>query len=79
MASGRSAATADHFGLHLIVRLYRPRQEIIDGAWNFPESEPVNQKPRLGASRARPGDAGMVCAAPSPFLKCSRKQLDRAV
>jgi hypothetical protein len=24
------------------VRLYRPRAEILDGAWTFPEAEPVN-------------------------------------
>ena len=28
-------------GWNYIVRLYRPRQEIIDGKWKFPDAEPV--------------------------------------
>jgi hypothetical protein len=28
-------------GWNYIVRLYRPRKEIIDGTWRFPEAEPV--------------------------------------
>jgi hypothetical protein len=27
-------------GWNYIVRLYRPRQEILDGAWKFPEAQP---------------------------------------
>jgi hypothetical protein len=38
--------TADNFlpivpGWNYIVRLYRPRQEILDGSWTFPSPEPV--------------------------------------
>jgi len=29
-------------GWNYIVRLYRPRAEILNGAWKFPEAEPVN-------------------------------------
>ena len=28
-------------GWNFTVRLYRPRQEILDGTWVFPEAEPV--------------------------------------
>jgi hypothetical protein len=28
-------------GWNYTVRLYRPRQEIVDGAWKFPEAQPV--------------------------------------
>ena len=28
-------------GWNYIVRLYRPRQEILDGSWTFPGAEPV--------------------------------------
>ncbi len=28
-------------GWNYIVRLYRPRREILDGAWKFPEAQPV--------------------------------------
>jgi hypothetical protein len=28
-------------GWNFIVRLYRPRREILDGTWKFPEAEPV--------------------------------------
>jgi hypothetical protein len=28
-------------GWNYIARLYRPRQEILDGAWKFPEARPV--------------------------------------
>jgi hypothetical protein len=28
-------------GWHYTMRLYRPRREIIDGAWKFPEAQPV--------------------------------------
>ena len=30
-------------GWNYMVRLYRPRAEIIDGKWKFPEAEPVNR------------------------------------
>jgi hypothetical protein len=26
-----------------MVRLYRPRQEILDGSWSFPSAEPIEQ------------------------------------
>lgn len=29
-------------GWNYIVRLYRPRKEILDGTWKFPEAQPVN-------------------------------------
>jgi hypothetical protein len=29
-------------GWNYTVRLYRPREEILDGKWNFPEPQPVN-------------------------------------
>jgi hypothetical protein len=29
-------------GWNYIVRLYRPRAQILDGTWKFPEAEPVN-------------------------------------
>lgn len=29
-------------GWNYTVRLYRPRKEILDGSWHFPESQPVN-------------------------------------
>jgi len=29
-------------GWNYTVRLYRPRQEILDGSWHFPEPQPVN-------------------------------------
>ena len=28
-------------GWNYLVRLYRPRQEILDGSWTFPQAEPV--------------------------------------
>ena len=28
-------------GWNYTVRLYRPRKEIIDGSWKFPEAQPV--------------------------------------
>lgn len=28
-------------GWNYLVRLYRPRQEILDGSWTFPEATPV--------------------------------------
>ena len=28
-------------GWNYMVRLYRPRQEILDGAWKFPKAQPV--------------------------------------
>lgn len=28
-------------GWNYLVRMYRPRKEILDGAWNFPEAQPV--------------------------------------
>jgi hypothetical protein len=28
-------------GWNYIVRMYRPRAEVIDGSWTFPEAEPV--------------------------------------
>jgi len=30
-------------GWNYMVRLYRPRQEILDASWKFPDAEPVNQ------------------------------------
>jgi hypothetical protein len=29
-------------GWNYIVRLYRPRAEVLDGSWKFPEAQPVN-------------------------------------
>jgi hypothetical protein len=29
-------------GWNYIVRLYRPRAQILDGTWKFPEARPVN-------------------------------------
>jgi hypothetical protein len=29
-------------GWNYMVRLYRPRAEILNGAWTFPEAQPVN-------------------------------------
>ena len=29
-------------GWNYTVRLYRPRKEILDGTWKFPEAQPVN-------------------------------------
>jgi hypothetical protein len=29
-------------GWNYTVRLYRPREEILDGSWKFPEAQPVN-------------------------------------
>lgn len=29
-------------GWNYMVRLYRPRKEILDGTWKFPEAVPVN-------------------------------------
>jgi hypothetical protein len=31
-------------GWNYTVRLYRPRQEILDGTWRFPEAEPVHER-----------------------------------
>ena len=28
-------------GWNYVVRMYRPRQEILDGTWKFPEAQPV--------------------------------------
>ncbi len=28
-------------GWNYLVRLYRPRQEILDGSWSFPTAQPV--------------------------------------
>jgi hypothetical protein len=33
---------ADHEGLNDMVRLSRPRAEILNGTWKFPEAKPVN-------------------------------------
>jgi hypothetical protein len=30
-------------GWNYMVRLYRPRQEILDGSWSFPSAEPIEQ------------------------------------
>jgi hypothetical protein len=30
-------------GWNYMVRLYRPRPEILDGSWKFPDAEPVQQ------------------------------------
>lgn len=43
---GGDPATASNFlytpdGWNYMVRLYRPRKEILDGTWKFPEAEPV--------------------------------------
>jgi hypothetical protein len=29
-------------GWNYMVRLYRPRAEILDGAWKFPEAQPAD-------------------------------------
>jgi hypothetical protein len=29
-------------GWNYMVRLYRPRPEILNGTWKFPEAQPVN-------------------------------------
>jgi hypothetical protein len=29
-------------GWNYMVRLYRPRPEVLDGTWTFPEAEPVD-------------------------------------
>jgi hypothetical protein len=29
-------------GWNYMVRLYRPRAEILNGSWKFPEAQPVN-------------------------------------
>jgi len=29
-------------GWNYMVRLYRPRAEILNGTWKFPEAQPVN-------------------------------------
>jgi len=29
-------------GWNYLVRLYRPRAEIVDGSWKFPEAQPEN-------------------------------------
>ncbi|MGA8435601.1 MAG: carboxylesterase, partial [Methyloceanibacter sp.] len=29
-------------GWNYMVRLYRPRAEILNGAWKFPEAQPMN-------------------------------------
>ena len=28
-------------GWNYLVRLYRPRSEVLDGSWSFPEAQPV--------------------------------------
>jgi hypothetical protein len=28
-------------GWNYVIRMYEPRQEILDGSWNFPSFEPV--------------------------------------
>ena len=33
---------ADLKGWNYMVRLYRPRAEILNGSWKFPEAQPVN-------------------------------------
>ena len=33
-------------GWNYMVRLYRPRKEILDGTWKFPEAQPVPQPHR---------------------------------
>ena len=37
-------------GWNYTVRLYRPRPEILNGAWKFPEPQPVNSGAAVGAS-----------------------------
>jgi hypothetical protein len=32
----------DHAGQEGMVRLYRPRPEILDGSWKFPDAEPAS-------------------------------------
>jgi hypothetical protein len=29
-------------GWNYMVRLYRPRAEVLDGTWKFPEAQPAN-------------------------------------
>jgi hypothetical protein len=29
-------------GWNYMVRLYRPRSEILNGTWKFPEAQPIN-------------------------------------
>ena len=29
-------------GWNYVVRMYRPRKEILDGSWKFPDAQPVN-------------------------------------
>jgi hypothetical protein len=43
LPSGKdSELPADHEGLDYTVRLYRPRAEILNGKWKFPEPQAVN-------------------------------------
>jgi hypothetical protein len=32
---------ANHAWLELLVRFYRPRAEILNGSWTFPQAEPT--------------------------------------
>ena len=32
-------------GWNYMVRFYRPRKEILDGAWKFPEAQPAKVNP----------------------------------
>ena len=47
-------------GWNYTVRLYRPRAEVLNGTWSFPEAQP--QVERAGASRARRRESGSVNA-----------------
>jgi hypothetical protein len=41
-------------GWNYMVRLYRPRREILDGAWKFPEAQPVRPETLQPTGRSRP-------------------------
>jgi hypothetical protein len=41
LPKGNDELSPDHVWQEDTVRLYRPRTEIIDGRWKFPEAHPV--------------------------------------
>ena len=52
MKTSRSKAQSVPAGWNYTVRLYRPRPEILNGSWKFPEAEPVSGT--QSASREKP-------------------------
>ncbi len=49
-------------GWNYLVRLYRPRKEILDGAWQFPEAQPMPSQPGNYPARYQGGEVTLATA-----------------